>query len=88
MAKRQEWYWSDQEYENQDIENPAVLKLSDKFNAAAVVISEKLGFESLDDYVSDMVRENVRMELEGIGHFEREQIEEIEKEIDLIDKNK
>jgi hypothetical protein len=53
-----------------------------------VVISEKLGFESLDDYVSDMVRENVRMELEGIGHFQREQIEEIEKEIDLVDKNK
>jgi hypothetical protein len=45
------------------------------FNAAAMVISEELGFKSLDYYVSDMVRANVRMELEGIGHFEREHID-------------
>jgi hypothetical protein len=42
----------------------------------------------LDDYVSDMVRTNVRMELEGIGHFEREHIEEIEKQMGLIEKNR
>jgi hypothetical protein len=88
MAKQQEWYWNDQEYENQDIEIPIVLRLSKNFNAAAMVISEELGFKSLDDYVSDMVRANVRMELEGIGHFEREHIEEIEKQIELIGKQK
>ena len=37
-----------------------------------MVISEKLGFQSLDDYVSDMVRANVPTELEGTGNFERE----------------
>jgi hypothetical protein len=42
----------------------------------------------LDDYVSDMVRTNVRMELEGTGNFEREHIEEIEKQIELIDRDR
>jgi hypothetical protein len=88
MQRQQEWYWNDQECENQDIEIPIVLRLSKNFNAAAMVISEKLGFKSLDDYVSDMVRANVRMELEGAGNFEREQIEEIEKQIELIDRNR
>jgi hypothetical protein len=85
MAKQQEWYWNDQESENQDIETPIVLRLSKNFNTAAMVISEKLGFKSMDDYVSDLIRANVRIELEGIGHFEREYIEEIEKQMDLID---
>jgi hypothetical protein len=88
MQKQQEWYWNDQEYENQDIEVPIVLRLSRNFNTAAVVISEKLGFKSLDEYVSDMVRANVRTELEGTGNFEREHIEEIEKQIALIDRNR
>jgi hypothetical protein len=79
MAKQHEWYWTDQECENQDIETPVVLRLSKNFNTAAMVISEKLGFKSLDEYVSDIVRANVRMELEGTGDFEREHIEEIEK---------
>lgn len=84
MAKQQEWYWNDKEYENQDIEIPIVLKLSK--NTAAMVISEILGFKSMDEYVSDMVRVNVRRELGGIGNFEREHIEEIEKEMELIDR--
>jgi hypothetical protein len=88
MQKQQEWYWNDQEYENHDIEIPIVLRLSRNFNTAAMVISEKLGFKSLDEYVSDMVRANVRMELEGTGNFEREHIEEIEKQIALIDRNR
>ena len=88
MAKQQEWYWNDEENENQDIEIPIVLRLSKNFNAAATVISRKLGFKSLDDYLSDLVRANVRTELEGTGNFEREQIEEIEKQIELIDKNR
>lgn len=88
MAKQQEWYWNYEECENQDIEIPIVLRLSKNFKAAAVVIAEKLGFKSLDEYVSDMVRENVRMDLEGIGHFETEHIEEIEKELELIEKSK
>ena len=85
MAKQQEWYWSDQEWSNEDIEIPIVLRLSKNFNTAAMVISEKLGFKSLDEYVSDIVRLNVRMELEGTGNFEREHIEEIEKLMALID---
>jgi hypothetical protein len=85
MAKQQEWYWNDQEWDKQDIEIPIVLRLSKNFNTAATVISEKLGFKSLDEYVSDIVRANVRMELEGIGDFEREHIEEIEKLMALID---
>lgn len=88
MAKQQEWYWNDEENENQNVETTIVLRLSENFNAAAMVISEKLGFKSLDDYVSDMVRTNVRMELEGIGHLEREHIEEIEKQMELIEKNR
>ena len=88
MTKQQEWYWNDEENENHDIEIPIVLRLSKNFNTAAMVISEKLGFKSLDNYVSDMVKANVRMELEGIGHFEREHIEEIEKQMELIDTNK
>jgi hypothetical protein len=60
MIKQQEWYWNDQECENQDTQIPIVLGLSKNFNNAAVAISEKLGFKSLDDYVSDMLRENVR----------------------------
>jgi hypothetical protein len=88
MAKQQEWYWNDRECENQDIETPVVLRLSKNFNTAAMVISEKLGFKSLDEYVSDMVRVNVRMELEGTGDFEREDVEEIEKQMTLIDSNR
>jgi hypothetical protein len=88
MAKQQEWYWNNEECENQDVEIPIVLRLSKNFSTAAVVISEKLEFKSLDDYVSDMIKANVRMELEGIGHFEREHIEEIEKQMELIDRNK
>ena len=87
MAKQQEWYWNDQECENRDIEIPVVLRLSQNFNTAAMVISEKLGFKSLDDYVSEVIRENVRMELQGIGHFEREHIEKLEKQMKLIDRN-
>jgi hypothetical protein len=85
MTKQQEWYWNDQECENQDIETPVVLRLSKNFKTAAMVISEKLGFKSLDEYVSDIVRLNVRMELQGTGDFEREHIEEIERLIALID---
>ena len=88
MAKQQEWYWNDEENENHDIEIPIVLRLSKNFNTAAMVISEKLGFKSLDEYVSDMVRVNVRMELEGTGDFEREDVEEIEKQMTLIDSNR
>jgi hypothetical protein len=88
MQKQQEWYWNDQECENPDIEIPIVLRLSKNFNAATIVISEKLGFQSLDDYVSDMVRANVRTELEGTGNFKREHIEEIEKQLELIDTNR
>jgi hypothetical protein len=86
MTKQQEWYWNDEENESQDIEIPTILRLSKNFNTAAIVISEKLGFKSLDEYVSDMVRANVRRELEGIGNFEREHIEEIEKQMELIDR--
>jgi hypothetical protein len=43
------------------------LRLSKNFKTAAMVISEKLGFKSLDEYISDIVRVNVRMELEGTG---------------------
>ena len=43
MQKQQEWYWNDQECENQDIEIPIILRLSKNFNAAAMVVSEKLG---------------------------------------------
>ena len=46
MQRQQEWYWNDQECENQDIEIPIVLRLSKNFNAAAMVISEKLRFKS------------------------------------------
>ena len=88
MAKQQEWYWNDQEWNNQDIEIPIVLRLSKNFNTAAMVISEKLGFKSLDEYISDMVRVNVRTELEGTGDFEREDVEEIEKQMALIDRNR
>jgi hypothetical protein len=88
MTKQQEWYWNDQEWDKQDIEIPIVLRLSKNFNTAAIVISEKLGFKSLDEYVSDIVRLNVRMELEGTGDFEREHIEEIERLIALIDKHR
>jgi hypothetical protein len=88
MAKQQEWYWNDQEWNNQDIEIPIVLRLSKNFNTAAMVISEKLGFKSLDEYISDIVRVNVRTELEGTGDFEREDVEEIEKQMALIDRNR
>jgi hypothetical protein len=64
------------------------LRLSEKFDAAAMVISEKLRFKSLDDFVSDIIRENVRMELQGIWHFESEQIEEIEKQMGMIEENR
>jgi hypothetical protein len=85
MTKQQEWYWNDQEWDKQDIETPIVLRLSKNFNTAAMIISEKLGFESLDEYVSDIVRLNVRTELEGLGNFEKEDAEEIEKQMALID---
>ena len=88
MAKQQEWYWTDQECENQDIETPVVLRLSKNFNTAATIISEKLGFKSLDEYISDIVRLNVRMELEGTGNFEKEDVEVIEKQMALIDRNR
>jgi hypothetical protein len=85
MTKQKEWYWNDQEWDKQDIEIPIVLRLSKNFSTAAMVISEKLGFNSLDEYVSDIVRLNVRLELEGVGNFEKEDVEEIEKQMALID---
>lgn len=53
-----------------------------------MVIPEKLRSKSLDDFVSDIIRENVRMELQGSGHFESEQIEEIEKQMGMIEENR
>ena len=50
-----------------------------------MIISEKLGFKSIDEYVSDIVRLNVRTELEGLGNFEKQDAEDIEKQIALID---
>src|ERR671918_2357437 len=85
MQKQQEWYWNDQEYENQDIEIPIVLRLSKNFNIAAMVISEKLGFKSLDEYISDLLKQSVRSHLDGTGSFNKEDIEEIEKLMALID---
>ena len=88
MTKQQEWYWNNEENESQDIEIPIILGLSKNFNTAAMIISEKLGFKSLDEYVSDIVRLNVRMELEGTGNFEKEDVEKIEKQMALIDRNR
>ncbi len=85
MTRQQEWYWNDQEWDKQDIDTTVVLRLSKNFNTAAMIISEKLGFESIDEYVSDIVRLNVRTELEGLGNFEKEDAEDIEKQIALID---
>ena len=85
MTKQREWYWNDQEWDKQDIETPIVLRLSKNFNTAAMIISEKLGFKSIDEYVSDIVRLNVRTELEGLGNFEKQDAEDIEKQIALID---
>ena len=85
MTKQQEWYWNDQEWDKQDIETPIVLRLSKNFNTAAMIISEKLGFKSINEYVSDIVRLNVRTELEGLGNFEKQDAEDIEKQIALID---
>jgi len=89
MAKQQEkkdlWYWNDKELDKQDTETSVLLKLSKNFNIAAMVISEKLGFKSLDEYISDLVKQSVRSHLDGTGSFEKEDIEEIEKLMALID---
>jgi|ERR671930_472172 hypothetical protein len=85
MTKQQDWYWNDQEWDNQDIEIPIVLRLSKNFNTAAMVISKKLGFKSLDEYISDLLKQSVQSHLEGIGSFEKEDVEEIEKLMALID---
>jgi len=89
MAKQQEkkdlWYWNDKECDKQDTETSVLLKLSKNFNIAAMVISEKLGFKSLDEYISDLVKQSVRSHLDGTGSFEKEDIEEIEKLMALID---
>ena len=89
MAKQQEkkdlWYWNDKELDKQDTETSVLLKLSKNFNIAAMVISEKLGFKSLDEYISDLVKQSVRSHLDGTGSFEKGDIEEIEKLMALID---
>jgi hypothetical protein len=41
------------------------------------VISENLGYESFNEYVSDLFKQSVRTDLDGTGSFEKEGIEEI-----------
>jgi hypothetical protein len=77
-------YWNDKEWDAQDTETSVLLRISKNFNIAAMVISEKLGFKSLDEYVSDLLKQSVRSHLDGTGSFEKEDIEEIEKLMALI----
>lgn len=89
MAEQQDkkdlWYWNDKEWDKRDTETSVLLRLSKNFNIAAMVISEKLGFKSLDEYISDLLKQSVRSHLDGTGSFEKEDIEEIEKLVALID---
>jgi hypothetical protein len=83
--KKDLWYWNDKEWDAQDTETSVLLRISKNFSIAAMVISEKLGFKSLDEYVSDLLKQSVRIHLDGTGSFEKEDIEEIEKLMALID---
>jgi hypothetical protein len=85
LDKKDLWYWDDKEWDKQDTEISVLLRLSKNFNTAAMVISEKLGFKSVDEYASDLLKQSVRSHLDGTGSFEKEDIEEIEKLMALID---
>jgi hypothetical protein len=56
------------------------LRLSENFDIAAEVISAKLGYKSLNEYVSNVIKENIISQLEGAMDLEVEQIEEVERD--------
>jgi hypothetical protein len=64
-VSKESWYNNQQDWDNPDIEINVVLRLSNLFDIAAEVISEKLGYKLLSEYVSDLVKQNVRAEMNG-----------------------
>ena len=82
------WYNNQQEWDNADIETNVVLRISNRFDIAAGVISEKLGYKSLDEYVSDLVKQNVRAQMDGAMDLKEKDIAEVEKLIAIIDKQR
>ena len=82
------WYNNQQEWDNADIETNVVLRLSNLFDIAVEVISEKLGYKSLDEYVSDLVKQNVRAQMDGAMDLKEKDIAEVETLIAIIDKQR
>ena len=82
--KKDLWYWNDKEWDGQDTETFVHLRISKNFNIGAMVISEKLGFKSLDEYVSNLLTQSVRSHLDGTGSLKKKTLKR-EKLMALID---
>ena len=87
------WYKSQEEWDKKTgdddiIETNVVLRLSENFDIAAEVISAKLGYKSLNEYVSNVIKENIISQLEGAMDLEVEQIEEVEREMASISRQR
>jgi hypothetical protein len=86
--EKESWYDNQEEWNKVDIETNVVLRLSNLFDIAAEVISEKLGYKSLSEYVSDLVKQNVRAQMDGAMDLKEKDIAEVEKLIVLIDRQR
>jgi hypothetical protein len=71
---------------NDIVETTVNLRLSRNFYIATHIISNSLGYNSFEEYVNEMVRENIRMEMDGAGSLEQEEIEQVEKKMLFIDR--
>jgi hypothetical protein len=85
---KESWYNNQQEWDNADIETNVVLRLSNLFDIAAEVISEKLGYKSLSEYVTDLVKQNIRTQMNGAMDLKEKDIAEVEKLIAIIDRQR
>lgn len=88
MNKEESWYDNQEEWNKADIETDVVLRLSNLFDIAAQVISEKLGYKSLNEYVSDLVKQDIRAQMDGAMDLKGKDIAEVEKLIVLMDRQR
>jgi hypothetical protein len=88
VNKEESWYDNQEEWNKADIETDVVLRLSNLFDIAAQVISEKLGYKSLNEYVSDLVKQDIRAQMDGAMDLKGKDIAEVEKLIVLMDRQR
>ena len=83
------WYDNGEEWDTSEVvETDVVLRLSEKFDIALELIWQKLGYESLNEYINYTMKQNIDSQMAGLMDLKVEQINEVEKQIALIDIDK